>query len=175
MFFNPSFCSLLRPHPILYTASHSYEVNKMVVQLRLLSGRARLGTLLRHFNTGNTGVCELCCTEVEDLTHFLLPRCPKLQERSDFLINYMQTLLGASPVCQQILDNVILTSRRSLATLKEQEHWVQFVLDCSVLPSVVEASRADASVLPLLFKITRTWCYSLHRTRLKLLGRWSFK
>ena len=48
-YFKPEYCSLLKPHPILYTAKSAYEVNKMIVQLRLLSGRARLGSLTRHF------------------------------------------------------------------------------------------------------------------------------
>ena len=66
-YFKPEFCSLLKPHPILYSTTNSYEVNKMVVQLRLLSGRARLGSLTRHFSPGNNGICELCELELEDL------------------------------------------------------------------------------------------------------------
>ena len=139
----------------------------MVVQLRLLSGRARLGSLLRHFSPANTGLCELCSLEVEDLAHFLLPRCPRLQERADVLHQYMLTMLHESPICSQILNNILTGAK------KDQDIWLQFVLDCSVMPEVISAAQADDSVLHLLFKITRTWCYSLHRTRLKLLGRWT--
>ena len=46
-YFKPEKCSLLHPtppprhhHPLLHTAGHAYDVNKMVVQLRLLSERA---------------------------------------------------------------------------------------------------------------------------------------
>ena len=50
----------------------------------------------------------------------------------------------------------------------DDSSWVQFVLDCSVIPEVISAAQKDKSVYTLLFKATRTWCYSLHRTRLKL-------
>ena len=74
-YFKPEYCSLLRPHPLLRTAGHSYDVNKMVIQLRLLSGRARLGSLVRHFSPvgGNNGVCELCHGELDDRAHLLVP------------------------------------------------------------------------------------------------------
>ena len=80
------FMSILRPHPMLSTAGHAYDVNKMVVQLRMLSGRYRVGTLLKHFSPENSGLCELCNQEVEDLPHLLLPRCPLLQERKNILM-----------------------------------------------------------------------------------------
>ena len=165
-FFKPEFCSLLKPHPILYTATNSYEVNKMVVQLRLLSGRARLGSLTRHFSPGNNGMCELCDLELEDLHHFLLPKCPALLSRANILLAYMQEVLKQSEACLIIFGDILQQSR------KDCRLWVQFVLDCSVIPQVVQVSQTDKAVLQLLFKVTRTWCYSLHRTRLKLLGRW---
>ena len=103
-YFKPAFCSLLKPHPLLHTAANPYEVNKMVVQLRLLSGRARLGSLLRHFSPANDGVCELCHSETEDLCHFLLPRCPALRERADLLLGYMGTMVEDSINCKPIFD-----------------------------------------------------------------------
>ena len=54
-YFKPEYMSVLRPHPILTTAAHSYDVNKMVVQLRILSGRYRVGSLLRHFPVNTLG------------------------------------------------------------------------------------------------------------------------
>ena len=146
-----------------YTATNSYEVNKMVVQL---SGRARLGSLTRHFSPGNNGMCELCDLELEDLHHFLLPKCPALLSRANILLAYMQEVLKQSEACLIIFGDILQQSR------KDCRLWVQFVLDCSVIPQVVQVSQTDKAVLQLLFKVTRTWCYSLYRTRLKLLGRW---
>ena len=156
--------SLLHPHPILRAATDTYSVNKMVIQLRMLSGRYRVGKLLRHFQPSNSGVCELCGLEIEDLAHLLAPRCPRMAERGALLLEYSRSLATKSPTCSSILDNIMHS---------DEETRVQFVLDCTVLPPVIAAAQHDKEVLPLLCKITRTWCYSLHRTRLKLLGRWS--
>ena len=50
----------------------------------------------------------------------------------------------------------------------------QFLLDSSVIPEVINAVQLHGEqVLYLIFKVSRTWCYSLHRKRLKLLGRWN--
>ena len=42
-YFKPEYMSVTRPHPILSTTANSYDVNKMCVQLRMLSGRYRVG------------------------------------------------------------------------------------------------------------------------------------
>ena len=62
----------------------------MVVQLRLLSGRARLGSLVKHFSPANDGLCELCQEEEEDISHFLMTRCPMLKERANLLIDNIE-------------------------------------------------------------------------------------
>ena len=135
----------------------------MIVQLRMLSGRYRVGSLLRHFSTEHSGLCELCGLEAEDIVHLLVPRCPKLLERRSLLIEYTEGALRESQVCLNIFKNILESS---------QEQQVQFFLDCSVIPEVIQAAQTDNSILTLLFRTTRTWCYSLHRTRLKILGRW---
>ena len=165
-YFRPEFCSLLHPHPILSTAGHTYDVNKMIVQLRLLSGRARLGSLVKHFAPGNSGLCELCHVEVEDLGHLLVPRCPHLVERAQMAKEYMKNNLSKSPTCLQILEKVLFDSK------DDQDLWIQFVLDCSVLPTVIAATQADQTITGELFRATRTYCYTLHRNRLQILGRW---
>ena len=50
---------------------------------------------------------------------------------------------------------------------------MQFILDCSVLPMVISAYQEHGpTVHAHLFKITRMWCRSLHRDRLRALGRY---
>ena len=50
---------------------------------------------------------------------------------------------------------------------------VQFLLDCSVIPVVIDIVQVyGEEVLELLFKLTRTWCHSINITRLKKLGRY---
>ena len=163
-YFHPQFMSLLRPHPILTTAGHSYDTNKMIIQLRMLSGRYKCGSLLKHFSPNVSGVCELCMLEEEDLTHILLPKCPLLHERKAVLIEHSRNILKDNQHCTELFEAVLLDDN--------PDNFVQFILDCSTIPAVIRASQLDRNVLKLLFKICRTWCYSLHRTRLKLLGRW---
>ena len=157
--------SVLRPHPILSTAGTSYEVNKMIVQVRMLSGRYRVGTLLRHFSPSNTSICELCDLEVEDIAHLLVPRCTVLQERKMLLMEYSNQILKHHVEALNIFHTIFSSN--------EEETQVQFLLDCSVFPSVIQASQKNKLILPALFKVTHTWCYSMHRTRLKLLNRWT--
>ena len=78
---------------MLSTPTHSHEVNKMKVQLHMLGGRYR--------------VCELCGTEVGDLVHLLLPRCPLLKYRRTLLVEYAFTMLGQSPTCLSIFSEIM--------------------------------------------------------------------
>ena len=49
----------------------------------------------------------------------------------------------------------------------------QFLVDCSILPNVISAYQQLGSMVHEdLFRITRTWCRSLHVDRIKLLGRY---
>ena len=162
-YFKPEYMSVLRPHPILTTSGHAYDINKMIVQLRMLSGRYRVGSLVRHFSAEHSGLCELCGLEAEDIVHLVIPRCPKLQDRRALLIEYVEGVLSESLVCLNIFKSILESS---------EEQQVQFFLDCSVIPEVIKAAQTNNSILTLLFRATRTWCYSLHRTRLKMLGRW---
>ena len=138
-YFHPQFMSLLRPHPILTTAANSYDTNKLIIQLRMLSGRYRVGSLLKHFSPTNSGICELCGLEEETLSHLLLPRCPLLGERREHLITYSRNILKRSVICTQIFDQTLADSNEEL--------FVQFVLDCSIIPAVIRATQQDSSIL----------------------------
>ena len=52
---------------------------------------------------------------------------------------------------------------------------VQFLLDCRVIPEVAALvmEHGDAILAPL-YKMTRTFCYSIHMERLKILNRWNY-
>ena len=50
-------------------------------------------------------------------------------------------------------------------------HLMQFILDATVLPLVrLAVSFFGKDLLCPLLSLTRTWCYSLHRERLRILG-----
>ena len=156
--------SLSRAHPLWSAAIDSYSVNKAVVVARMLSGRYRVGSLLRHFSPLHNGACELCGQELEDLPHILLPRCPHLLERGQLLCNYAREMLRSSVTSLDIFEMFLAHPN--------EEKKIQFFLDPTVLPEVIAANQVETSIFPTLLRITMTWCYSLHRTRLKLLGRW---
>ena len=109
---------------------------------------------------------KFCHNECEDLPHLPVPRCSQLLGHARILIQYMRNLLKSSDQCLRILEKIIMDSK------DDQELWVQFVLDCSVLRIVIAAAQKDSALLGYLFSATRTYVYSLHKTRLKLLGRW---
>ena len=55
----------------------------------------------------------------------------------------------------------------------DNEQKVQFILDCSVLPEVIELKQQNGKIiLNHLFYLTRTLCFSIHKTRCRLLGTW---
>ena len=90
-------------------ATSSYKVNKCVTVSRMLSGRFRCGSLLRHMY-------------------------PIFNSKDDKAI-------------------------------------VQMLLDPSIVPEIIAATQNEAQVLELLLSVTTTWCYTLNRTRIKLLGK----
>ena len=56
-------------------------------------------------------------------------------------------------------------------TSGEADNLVQFILDPSPLPEVILARQIiGQEVHDILFYITRTFCYALHKAKMKLLG-----
>ena len=118
---------------------------------------------MRHFSPDNSGICEICKLEEEDIEHILVPRCPALKDKRALLLEYANTTLAHSKIAIDIFEKVLASDNETLL--------VQFILDCSVLPPVIAAAQQDKCILQSLFKVTRTWCYTMHRTRLKLLNK----
>ena len=79
----------------------------------------------------------------------------------DFFASYA---LATSPLKSSI-DAFLARSDSSYQT--------QFLLDCSIIPAIILLRQSHGvEILSELFYLTRTWCYSLHRERLRQLGRW---
>ena len=149
----------------MYThAVTSYQVNKCITVARLLSGRFRCGSLLRHcYPERVSGICELCTLEIEDIPHIILPKCPLLFEKGNSLLNFAQDTLSATPTAAVIFNDIIIHG-------KDDNLKVQFMLDPTVIPQVITACQSDNNLLQTILRITTTWCYSLNKTRRKLLG-----
>ena len=166
-YFHPSFMSLVKPHPIWTTVgSNPFEVTKAIQQARFLSGRYRSESLASHWSTNTNGYClaPTCNTTVETIEH-ILTECASYRETMRNLCNLWLSVSNPH-VLILVLD----------ALCNDREYFMQFLLDCSVLPPVILATqRHGSSILEKLFYLTRTWCYAIHRKRMKNLGRWNFQ
>ena len=174
IFFKPAFYSLTRPHPIWSTAGNNpYEVEKATVQAKLLSGRYRTCWLSRHWSSDPSGSCSL------PHCHLNGPTPGTLQH----LLLYCEDLVPARVRVATLWSKTLLEKPSLLPIVEkyfsscENEYLViQFLLDCSTLPEVVKAHQAEGSwVLDTLFYMTRTFCFSMHKARLRLLGKWNHK
>ena len=162
-YFHPEFMSLLQPHP-LYTScgENSFEVSKCIVQSRMLSGRYTTDKLLSHFDRNEDQRCKLCLSETGDIEH-LLVHCSAL---SGVRNNQLQSLLNRTNFSEFSAALILNYWEKSTPS------FVQLLLDCSVLPEVITANQNGQSLMQEIFKFGRTWCYNVHSTRMKLLGKW---
>ena len=161
--------SLSSPHPLWATAGSSpARVSMATVQAKMISGRYRSESLCRHWSKNRNGLCLLskdCSNLVEDIPHILSicsALAPTRRKLAQFTLKYCKTV--------PLLSDLILAH-----TNPYFPSFCQFLLDCTCLPAVIEAVQLHGrDVLDHLFHVTRTWVYTLHKTRLKLLGRWNF-
>ena len=166
-YFHPQNMSLSSPHPLWLSASSPYEVTKATIQAKMLSGRYRTELLCSHWSTNTNGWCltPLCIglNLKEDLEHILV-YCPSLAITRKNLQNFTVKYARANPILYQIL---------SVYCNPCHPQFCQFILDCTCFPEVIAISRLYGStLLNKLLYIGRTWCYSLHRNRARLLNRW---
>ena len=163
--FQPQYMSLLKPHPILSTCGNNpFQVNKALVQIQMLSGRYRTEKLCRFWSINKEGICQNCpeLKQQEDITHILLV-CPALDHARTHVTSIWNESSSESPVCQKLIQDIFTKSPEEIS---------RFLLDCSSSSSVIEAVQDHGSIiLEKLFYLTRLWTYSVHRQRLKLLGR----
>ena len=132
----------------------------------MLSGRYRSDSLLSNFHPSNSPKCQLACDSPDslgDLPHLLL-HCSSLAYRRTVLFDYWKSLAAKNPECSSLVNSMISAAA---------EIQIQFILDCSAIPEVASLALIHGDQpLALLYKMTRTFCYSIHRERLKLLNRW---
>ena len=120
-----------------------------------------------HWSKNKEGICLLDkgCQTIEDLPHILL-LCPALQPTREKLIKFTLSYCDSIP---HPLNAIIL----SFLTPTHPQ-FCQFLVDCSSIAEVISLVQLfGRDSLNHLFHVTRTWCYTLHRERLKMLGRWN--
>ena len=170
-FFKPRFMSLTSPHPLWSSAGSSpSRIAMATVQAQMISGRYRSESLCRHWSRNKMGFCLLSNNHqevLEDVTH-ILKDCDALHDTRMKLLSYTRSYCQGIPtyIADLILSFLDFTS----------PNFCQFLLDCSVLPSVIRATQDydAATIHHHTFMISRTWVYSLHKRRMTLLGRWNF-
>ena len=163
--FNSNFMSLTQPHPIWTSAkSNPHEVAKAVQQARFLSGRYRTESLVKHWSPGNSGMCQAegCHQGNETVEHILLKCTAYTKSRRKLISMWLNT------------ENVEAHRLVLEAFSSKTEHLLQFIIDCSTLPTVITSRQEHGEeLINELFRLTRTWCFVIHHERMKMLGRWN--
>ena len=156
--------SLQSPHPLWTSCgSNPYEICKAVIQAKMLSGRYRTDQLLRHFSD-NDGSCSLC--KNEDTTgsiEHLLTQCPVLTDTRNGIWENLSKNTHISEITKSLIHFYFRGS---------EINKIQLILDPTVLPKVISTKQVKGPhIYNEILHFSRLWCYSIHKKRLKLLGR----
>ena len=172
VFFKPQFYSLSKPHPLWSSAgSNPHEVEKATCQARMLSGRFRTCWLTRHWSGDPTGFCSLPVCRL-DPTPGTLPHI--LTECEDLAPARLRVILLWSSYLRD--KSLLLPVIKKYTIDSTSTQFVQFLLDCTVLPEVIALVQLHGKMVhDSLLYLTRTFCFSLHKARQKLLGKWNVK
>ena len=166
IYFHPEYMSLTSPHRLWTTAgSNSYEVAKARIQLLFLSSQYPCAKYTRHWSADNpNGICSFssCSTLnlVESPEHVLL-QCPAYTTSREKMI--LMCLRSREPGVHQILTGFLMSNSAKI---------MQFLLDCSAIPEVIHLGQfLGEDIYKDLFYLSRTWCFTMHKERMKCLCR----
>ena len=167
-FMDPRYLSLSSPHPLWCSLDgNSYQSEAAFIQALFLSGRYRTEMLCRFWSQNVHGFCLICLNsnlKIAGTMEHILLQCDGLTGERRRLYDLSRDFVADNPILKPILDAYLYCDNNDLK--------MRFLLDCSVLPDVITAKQLlGDKVHHLLFKLTRTWCRSIHRARLRKLGR----
>ena len=138
------------------------------VHSRMLSGRYITDHRTRHWDRSNpAGLCRLCphfnvggAPPLGDLAHQLL-YCSGLAEPRATAVRLWAGQIEMKPHLQPIIATLIAGQPQDI---------LSFILDPSSVPGVISAAQAHGqSVYQDCHHLSRVWCYSNHKKRMKLL------
>ena len=160
--FKPNFMSLSSPHPLWLHAGSPFEVRKAVISARMLSGRYRTDLLSKHWVKENPdGLCRLPgCSGQEGSLHHILLSCPALADSRAGMIRMWSSFMVCKPALLVVVKEY---------TIVKEELFMQFLLDPSCLPLVLASSKTDPDILKHCLFLSRTWCFSAHLARSKIM------
>ena len=167
-YFNPRVHSLTLPHPLWVAAGSShYKVNQATILARMVSGRYRTEKLCRFWSDNPGGYClASTCNKVSgDLEHLLL-HCPALSLAKSNLLDMWQYMAAQYPELQSLVRQVL----QGPDILK-----MIFILDPTSISAVDHlVQQYGMQVLDLIFNMTMSFAYGLHRKKLIIIGRWPY-
>ena len=100
-----------------------------------------------------------CSNQLGDLHHILLC-CPALADSRASMISLWGAFMVSRPTLLPVVRNY---------TIHQSNLFLQFLLDPSCLPLVISTTRSDPDTLMHCLYLSRTWCFSTHLARSKLL------
>ena len=133
----------------------------------MISGRYRTESLARFWTDNGNGFClaHTCDHVVGDLEHLLL-HCPALQIARSNLEQMWLAKSASIPPLQSKIKHVLSSppAQRMI-----------FLLDPTSIPAIISLHQSYvAAVLDIVFFMTRTYAYALHRKKLILIGKWPY-
>ena len=165
-YFKPQFYSLLSPSKAYETVGYNrYEIAKLNIQLKMLSGRYPTEKLARYWSQNKNGFCLLgppCSNKSETISH-ILTECPVLESKRVILRKSWIERETVGP-----LSNII----KDVFTW-DYEDQTAFLLDPLSNPIIIDLSQNFGSkIIDKISYLTRTYCFSIHRQRKIILGTW---
>ena len=121
--------------------------------------------------------------DAESTGYCLLPACEQGTDGSLEHILLHCTALAVTRAKLYILCNTVAQESHLLSTVitsilnsDNNELKMQFILDSSVLSSVIRITQLyGVQTRDRLLYLGRTWCYNIHRERMKQMGHFSFR
>lgn len=142
-----------RAHPAITGVTTTYEVQKMRPHLKMLYGNYPTFEMIS-LQSGGSSKCRLCSDPCESTEH-LISQCSNFDTLRSCIKLEMNSICEGAKIKIQVND------------LNNKE-FTQFLLDPSSM-NLRKRVNINDSVLPQLFKISHDFCYTVDRTRARLL------
>jgi hypothetical protein len=168
--FRADFMSLSSPHPIWKSAGCSpHEVKKATVQARMLGGRYRTCWLRRHWSGDQSGSCRIpgCTGEPGTLLHLGTAQCQGLASAKVRALALWRNFLRDEPNLFPLICDF---------SLGDPEDFLAFLVDPTTQTKVISLAQSFGTQYDVIGKLcymTRTWLFTMHKERLKLMGLWN--
>ena len=147
----------------MYSAANvnRYELTKLNIQQKMLSGRYSTEMLKRYWTMNKKGVCLLDqkCSNTPDTLCHILTLCPALDLKRQILFkDWLSRSVG--PI-NGLFRNILSLDPQQLT---------QFILDPLTNPHVIRLTQEFGDIITQkCCYFTRTFCHSIHKERMNIL------